>query len=1429
MRQIHLTFITRAAVMMLLAVFTSAGIQAQTTTLVNGKVSYTSPNYITDVMIAIGKSNRDKYVTDYGWTAIDYDLNAGAGGAFVYLLYKTTNSTGSSGTPITDFYLKTGANPPTSLEYNRRTYYAAPGIGGTNLNYDTDGTKIYLFYTKDDFPFPNRAVTSITFDNNSANAVPENGGYDPCDLNNGAGGKYIYMHFTTDNNRETVVTTTTTYKDLDGNTQTVTATVLSGSYTTMTSGWYVVTGNVTNNNRINCSGSVNLILADGAKLTSIYGIGVTSGNNLTIWGQSGDTGELEVTNDGPGSAITLYSGIGGHGGYDDATRHSGTIIINGGVIKAHATCGAGIGGSQAGNGYVTINGGTVNAWGTSGGAGIGGGEIGGYGNVTINGGTVKAWSGEYASNIGGSGNADITINGGTVDCSSIGYGGVGNNATVSLNYTDYVSIHADSYRGTVTLKKDFRDTNNNYYSKGTANNSALAGKTLIPIDFVSLADNADNSTVLAGSANKVLNVVLDGRTLYRNGDWNTLCLPFSLNSISGTPLAGAEVKEIDNSETGTSLSDTGNLTLRFKDASKIEAGKPYILKWNITIGSTADWNTFASNVNNGTTYADKVVRLTADIDISRMVGTESHPFKGTFDGQGHTLNVNITDESNQGTAPFHYISGATIANVKITGTVNGTMHCAGLVGFAWSGTNTIKGCEVAATITCAGTHCGGILGHGKASATTITDCLFSGSVSGATEAIGVIYGWGDNPGIHTIVNCFANGTYNGGGIGILRKSAGGGTHNIINCYGNSEDLGGDVHLTTATGSDLVALLGSGWEVNSAGNAVPKIASTDIVSPVFYGVTINNSQPTEIESNDHKVKFVGQYSPFTINENNKEEILIISDNNIDYAAEIASLPYQLNSQRAHFWVQPDENGNAGAKSIFVDMGEWRTDNTTVNFADNADNSQTLNENNGKVCNVMLEERTLYIGGDWNTICLPFSLALKDSPLEGATVKTLSSADFSGGTLTLNFSDVSDRVLDAGKPYIAKWNTVLEIGSTEEWNTFASNVNSGTTYAGKVVRLTADIDNVSTMVGTENNPFKGIFDGQGHTLNLNISDTQNQGTAPFRYISNATIQNVKTMGTVSGVRHCAGLVGFAWSGKNTINNCEVAATITCNEKYCGGILGHGKSSITTITDCLFSGSVGGTSTEYLGIIYGWGDKSGVHTIVNCMANGTYSGSGINLLKKSGGTEKITNCYKNTDADGITQGTYTTATGSDLVALLGSGWEVNSDGNAVPKNISGIFEPVFFGVIINAAVPSDITSSDGRVTFTGTYNPLPIPAADNTKLFLGDDNKLYYPNAAMTIGALRAYFLATSILGDVNGDGVVSVTDVTMIVDYILGESNDNFIIENADMNGDGNISVSDVTALVNFILGDSSVIDVVVNGAEGITYGGFGIGQTRVSRK
>ena len=158
---------------------------------------------------------------------------------------------------------------------------------------------------------------------------------------------------------------------------------------------------------------------------------------------------------------------------------------------------------------------------------------------------------------------------------------------------------------------------------------------------------------------------------------------------------------------------------------------------------------------------------------------------------------------------------------------------------------------------------------------------------------------------------------------------------------------------------------------------------------------------------------------------------------------------------------------------------------------------------------------------------------------------------------------------------------------------------------------------------------------------------------------------------------------------------------------------------------------------------------------------------------------------------------------------------------ENVSN---PLFRNVTINNA-NSPIETEDAA--FVGTYSPVSIPAdGDKTKLYFDTGNTLSYPNAAMNINAFRAWIqlpgVADSCLGNVNGDQQINVTDVTTLVDYILGNECSVFFPDNADVTADGEINVTDVTALVDIILhGSNDIQSVVVNtGDDSITYNGDG---------
>ena len=159
-----------------------------------------------------------------------------------------------------------------------------------------------------------------------------------------------------------------------------------------------------------------------------------------------------------------------------------------------------------------------------------------------------------------------------------------------------------------------------------------------------------------------------------------------------------------------------------------------------------------------------------------------------------------------------------------------------------------------------------------------------------------------------------------------------------------------------------------------------------------------------------------------------------------------------------------------------------------------------------------------------------------------------------------------------------------------------------------------------------------------------------------------------------------------------------------------------------------------------------------------------------------------------------------------------------------------PTFHDVTITSTKPTAISSTNKMVTFTGTFSPVALVKDDLTKLFLGLNNVLYSPKSNMAINACRAWFQLVSpitTVGDMNGDRGINVTDVTSLVNHILGNANSNIIIANGDVNGDGGINVTDVTSLVNLILNSSdNIYNVVVNiDGNTITYNGSSNGDPR----
>ena len=454
-------------------------------------------------------------------------------------------------------------------------------------------------------------------------------------------------------------------------------------------------------------------------------------------------------------------------------------------------------------------------------------------------------------------------------------------------------------------------------------------------DVLTINNSSDNSSAISAANGQTCDVTLQDRTIYRDGDWNTLCLPFDLSAdqIAASPLAGFTIMQLTNS----TWSNNTKLYLTFSDATTIEAGKPYIVKWPVfVINNKTDWTKFVEHVSN---YKGYIVRLNTDIEISTgdIVGqhtaTAEGLFTGIFDGAGHIIKYDINSSNSDyanGYAPFLNIQNATIMNLKVTGTVTGGNHSAGLVGYAF-GTNLITNCEVASTINCNGNHCGGVLGNcDSQSTTTISNCLFSGTINGNgtnTDA-GIIFGWGNNGAKQYMDHCLANGTYNGvnlangtyNGVNPIDMILGQGTSNVQNCYKNFNSGTVGTYAETIT-STICESLGASWTWTTE-NQVQLLTNAtcdDLTNPVFTGVTIKSTNPasTDIQFNQHsdeqRVRFTGTYDNISFSEDVYNTLFLGTSNTLYYPKSGAT----ISACRAYFKIG-DDNAASAPRTISFNL-------------------------------------------------------------------------------------------------------------------------------------------------------------------------------------------------------------------------------------------------------------------------------------------------------------------------------------------------------------------------------------------------------------------------------------------------------------------------------------------------------------------------------
>ena len=865
-------------------------------------------------------------------------------------------------------------------------------------------------------------------------------------------------------------------------------------------------------------GTVN---ATGKKNGAGIGGGEDSNQNNPIYIYGGN---VTATAGNHGAGI---GGGGANSSDAKGSCNGGTVTIYGGTVNATGgSSAAGIGGGYrfssngtGGNGgTVTIHGGTVNATGGTTGAGIGGGVFADGGTVTINGGTVTATGGDYAAGIGGGncGNGGtVNINGGTVTATSssltvsesseahaIGHGcSVTNDGSLTLGST--IQVRGGGTDGGLVAK----DNRVSYLkTKGTrtamvCDHSSITGYTSnddyyhhINCQYCEGEDehhvkgDGDKCTkcnhALPTHAYTLYEANAEGTGYASEGTayYVTATHEFTFPSCSVVPkkmiFAGWLLSDTEPSgliaqdsedliEAGSTITvDMENdrtyyarYTEMYFSGGEGTASNPFL------ISDADDWNRLANAVKDGYSFSGMYFQLTDNISVTKMVGetVDNRNFSGTFDGDGHTLSVSYTT-TEEYTAPFRYVDGATIQNLKVEGTITtSAKFAAGMIG--WSqGTVSITNCAVDVTINSQvngdGTH-GGFVAN-NIGAVTLAGCVFNGKLLGSnTEGVGGLVGWNEtNSGATaTITNCLFIPTENTvkDGKTLVRTRNNGLT--ITNTYytstiSNVTDQGTQAYTVTS-GTDGLTLDYSG-------------SATDYGSIKAYSFGLLYDGMLYSGS--------GKKVTFTLQAD--EEISNVAASGVSLTGP---------SDGIYTLTMPGAN-----VSITATLGNYE-----ITLYDAQNNTETIEANDDHIGNVTISGRTIFKDGNWNTLCLPFDMTIAGSPLAGATLKELDVDDkwtidneqwiidnengtyqtgLDGETLYLYFKDAT--AIEAGKPYIIKWTNGTDIGSPIEFSNVeieGSNPETVVSADGKVQFL-GNYDPVPLTGGDASNLYLGVKDGK-----------------------------------------------------------------------------------------------------------------------------------------------------------------------------------------------------------------------------------------------------------------------------------------------------------------------------------------------------------------
>ena len=342
-----------------------------------------------------------------------------------------------------------------------------------------------------------------------------------------------------------------------------------------------------------------------------------------------------------------------------------------------------------------------------------------------------------------------------------------------------------------------------------------------------------------------------------------------------------------------------------------------------------------------------------------------------------------------------------------------------------------------------------------------------------------------------------------------------------------------------------------------------------------------------------------------------------------------------------------------------------------------------------------------------------------------------------------------------------------GTTTPYTSLTDALNAA--KGGGTVEL---LDNVTltgnwTAVGTETDPFKGTFDGKGHTitgLSIPISDNEyvgfigmldggtvknvkfasvtvngkaDVGTAVGRIINGGTVSGVQVLGgTVSGAKRVGGVVGSI-KASGTVSDCTNAAVVNASDRNAGGIVGSAYYTVTGqqmyITNCVNNGTV--TASGVCGGIVSLSAANVSGNTNTAAVSGTEVGGIVGEQKSYGSVTNNTNSGAVTNTGDGTYGAggiigwlryHGTSEASayevsDIISVTGN---KNSGSVTGGNDAGGIVGTVYNSAVImnNKNTATSFSAATFAAGIVGNYQTTETPAATapaQNKLTFGSNN--------------------------------------------------------------------------------------------------------------